>query len=290
MMFRKENLKIPSFGLVNHSLSNYAIKDLKNEKAIPGEHNISLPHRDDHHMLVFIQQGKLKVTIDFETHEVDGPSLLMVFPDQVHHIIPEDKISGWAISFESDLISKDLRDAMDKDWHKSSPVYVGVTATWLIQIDKILSAIFELNDRPLITREVIVSGLLTAILYIVLGHVQPEESVVKTKNKRTFAIKNQFITLLYQYYKEWKKPSLYADKLNISTGHLNDTIKNITGRSATEAIQEHCILEARRLLKHTDLKVKEIAYEIGFESISHFIKIFKNVTGMTPIEYRQNRK
>jgi AraC family transcriptional activator of pobA len=290
MFPRKENLKIPAFGLVNPSRKNYAIKNLNDEKANPGEHNIKLPHRDDHYMLVLIQQGRLKVIIDFETYEIKGPSFLMVFPDQVHHITPLDKLSGWAVSFEGDLIPTELRDALDKDWRNCAPVYVGVSPDWRKQVDILLLSIFQLNDRPLVTTQPIVSSLLTAVLYIILGHVVPDESKDSIKIKRPATIKNQFITLLYQHYKFWKKPSLYADKLNISTAHLNDTVKKITGRSATDAIQEHCILEARRLLTHTDLRVKEIAYEIGFENFSHFIKIFKNITGLTPVQYRQSRK
>jgi AraC-like DNA-binding protein len=290
MAVQKQTLKIPVFSLANPSGKNYAIKNLNNEKANPGEHKINLPHRDDHYMLVFIQQGKLKVIIDFETYEVTGPGLLMVFPDQVHHITPQDKLSGWAISFEGDMISKETRDAMDVDWQNCYPVHIGVSSIWLDQVDKICAAIYQLNDKPLITMQPIASSLLTSILYIVLGHVLPEENIDKIKNRRPSAIKNQFITLLYKHYKEWKKPSSYADKLNITTAHLNDTIKNITGRSATEAIQEYCILEARRLLTHTDLSVKEIAYEVGFNNFSHFIKIFKSVTDHTPIQYRQSRK
>jgi AraC family transcriptional activator of pobA len=147
-------------------------------------------------MLVFIRQGNLIVTIDFETYEIIGPNLLMVFPNQVHHLIPQDKLSGWAISFEGDFISKDLRDALDKNWRDRASVYIDVSPGWLDQVDALLSSILQLNDRPLVTAQPIVSGLLTAVLFIILGHLVPEESMDKSKNKRPAIIKNQFITLL----------------------------------------------------------------------------------------------
>jgi AraC family transcriptional activator of pobA len=290
MRQRKGNYKIPAFGLTNSFRSNYAIKNLSRENTMPGEHNINLPHRDDHYMLVFVQHGNLKVTIDFEKFEVAGPNLLMVFPDQVHHIVAENQLIGWAISFESDFINEELRSDLDKHWRNRSPVDVEVGIEWLKHIDRLLSAIYQLNNKPLLSARSVVSGLLSGILYIILGHLIPIETSLKNQKNRPALIKHQFITLLYQHYKDWKKPSIYAGELNISTAHLNDTVKSITGRSATEAIQEHCILEARRLLTHTDLSIKDIAFEIGYGNFSHFIKVFKNITGTTPNQYRQIRK
>jgi AraC-like DNA-binding protein len=92
--------------------------------------------------------------------------------------------------------------------------------------------------------------------------------------------------LLYQHYGAWKKPSEYAEALAISTAHLNDTLKQLTGRSTMSIIQAHCVREAERLLHFTDLSIKEISYRLGYPNPSHFIAIFNTQKGITSLQYR----
>ena len=76
---------------------------------------------------------------------------------------------------------------------------------------------------------------------------------------------------------------------HISTKHLSQTLKNITGKVAKDHIQDRLALEAKRLLLHTSLSVKEIAYEIGFEEPLHFSGFFKKRVGVSPSQFRQNQ-
>ncbi|MDN5287108.1 MAG: AraC-type DNA-binding protein [Mucilaginibacter sp.] len=287
-MANKTNKQIPEFGISGNNIKGIALKNLDLNQKAPGEHQTGFAHRDDHYMLVALWEGKLKAIIDFEDHEFSAPCLLMIFPEQVHQLMPQTQLSGWTISFDTALINEDLRNVLEKDWQDQTPSFGNFPMVWFEQINSLFVAISQLHNKPLITSQSAITALLMGLLYIITGNIAG--SAVKTKNKksRPALIKQQFLFLLYQHFKDWKKPSTYAEKLNITTAHLNDTVKRITGRSATEAIQEHCILEARRLLHHTNLDVKEVGYHIGYLNSSHFIKIFKTVTGQTPAQYRQS--
>ncbi|MBB6110014.1 AraC-type DNA-binding protein [Mucilaginibacter lappiensis] len=286
-MANKINRQIPEFGISGSNIKGIALKNLDLNQKAPGEHHTGFAHRDDHYMLVALWEGKLKAIIDFEDHEFSAPCLLMIFPEQVHQLMPQTHLSGWTISFDTALISEETRSILEKDWQNQTPSFSNVPVVWLEQINSLFVAISQLYNKPLITSQNAITALLIGLLYIIIGNIAGVEVKTKNKKSRPTLIKQQFLHLLYKHFKDWKKPSVYAEKLNITTAHLNDTVKRITGRSATEAIQEHCILEARRLLRYTDLGVKEVGYQVGYLNPSHFIKIFKAVTSLTPAQYRQ---
>jgi AraC family transcriptional activator of pobA len=287
-MDNKTSRQIPGFGISGSNIKGIALKDLDLNQKTPGEHQTGFAHRDDHYMLVALREGKLKAIIDFEDHEFSAPCLLMIFPEQVHQLIPQTQLSGWSISFDAALIGDDLRNMLEKDWRDQTPAFGSFPTAWFEQINSLFATISQLYNKPLITSPSAISALLIGLLYIITGNISGSEIKTEHKKSRPTLIKQQFLHLLYQHFKDWKKPSIYAEKLNITTAHLNDTVKRITGRSATEAIQEHCILEARRLLRYTDLGVKEVGYDVGYLTPSHFIKIFKTITGLTPAQYRRS--
>jgi AraC-like DNA-binding protein len=85
-----------------------------------------------------------------------------------------------------------------------------------------------------------------------------------------------------------KSVNKYARLLNISSGHLNDMVHQDTGRTASEIIHERIILEAKRLLYRSEKSVKEIAFAIGYDDPSYFVKFFKVRAGITPDQFRKH--
>lgn len=78
----------------------------------------------------------------------------------------------------------------------------------------------------------------------------------------------------------------FASQLNVHINHLNRVLKEATGKTTTQLIGERIALEARALLKHTNWNISEIAWCLGFEDPSHFIKVFKKNTRTTPKGFR----
>jgi AraC-like DNA-binding protein len=97
----------------------------------------------------------------------------------------------------------------------------------------------------------------------------------------------KFDDLLLKHYLENKEVAFYAEKMNLTASHLSETIKTMTGKSAKKRIEDMLLLEAKSLLKQTDMSIKEITYWLGFEDPSYFVKFFKNAAGVTPLGYRQ---
>ena len=90
-------------------------------------------------------------------------------------------------------------------------------------------------------------------------------------------------------YSEWHQVQDYAAKIHITPKHLSQTVKQITGRSAKNMIQDRLELEAKRMLLHTELSIKEISFQLGFEDPLYFSGFFKKRAGVSPSSFRHTK-
>ena len=102
-----------------------------------------------------------------------------------------------------------------------------------------------------------------------------------------------FNKILKQYIKDGSLndnglPSVgdLANRLNISSRYLTDLLKIETGKTAIELIHIALIAEAKDRLRKKDKSISEIAYDLGFENMSYFSRLFKKETGMLPTSYK----
>ena len=91
-----------------------------------------------------------------------------------------------------------------------------------------------------------------------------------------------------EYHTNYRNVGFYADKLSLTPKYLSRIIKEASGRSAPEWIDEYVILESKNLLKYSELPIKEIVSRLNFPSQSVFYKYFKAHTGQTPTEYKNS--
>ena len=90
------------------------------------------------------------------------------------------------------------------------------------------------------------------------------------------------------HFRESHSVASNAKKLGVTAGHLNDTVRQLTGSTAGELIRARQLLEARRLLMHSELSVSEIAYHLGYKDPSYFARAFRKATEMSPAEFRNS--
>lgn len=83
-----------------------------------------------------------------------------------------------------------------------------------------------------------------------------------------------------------RKPGEFAEQLNVHINHLNKVLKETTGKTTSQILADRISLEARAMLKHTNWNISEIAFCLGFDDPSHFVKFFKKQTQTTPKGYR----
>ena len=79
----------------------------------------------------------------------------------------------------------------------------------------------------------------------------------------------------------------YAAELNITAVHLNRVCHMVTGKSYSWILQEHAIIEAKKLLIFTSYSMSEIAYLLNFSDPAYFSRLFRKHLGITPGEFRK---
>ena len=114
-----------------------------------------------------------------------------------------------------------------------------------------------------------------------------------TRKQADSSLVSNFEDLLGAYFKDnltatkgIPSVSYFAERMNLSRNYLSDMLRNITGQSAKQHIQQKLIDSAKELLANSALNVSQIAYHMGFEHPQSFHKLFKNKTHSSPLEYR----
>jgi AraC family transcriptional regulator, transcriptional activator of pobA len=97
----------------------------------------------------------------------------------------------------------------------------------------------------------------------------------------------QFLQLLNERFIEYSYADLFANALQVSHKKLNETAKNITGKTACHLVEEKIVTEAKKILTQGKQQVKQIAWQLGYEDQYYFSRMFKKQVGISPREYRK---
>ena len=139
----------------------------------------------------------------------------------------------------------------------------------------------------------IIGGLIAATIYKVgdiLTHYLTEHPEVDSPiHNRAEEYFRQFTELLGEHYKHERSVGFYARQLCITPKYLTTLIKRISGKSVSEWIDNYVILEAKTLLKYSNMSVQEIAYYLNFPNQSFFGSYFKRNVGMSPSQYKAKK-
>ncbi|MDR2041934.1 MAG: helix-turn-helix domain-containing protein [Tannerella sp.] len=97
----------------------------------------------------------------------------------------------------------------------------------------------------------------------------------------------RFMNLVREHFREQRNVGFYADRLCLTPKYLSKVIRNSSGASAGEWIDNYVMLEAKALLKSTNMTIQQISDELNFPSQSFFGKYFKRIAGVSPKTYRK---
>lgn len=146
------------------------------------------------------------------------------------------------------------------------------------------------NPNMEMFREYIIRHMFASMIYRVCQMVAQRNAVPiepTTPKDRSSDYFKQLIRLLHTYYKTERSVEFYADKMNLTPKHLSRVVRNHSGKSAHQWIDEFVVLEIKNLLKFSDLSIQQISYELNFPNPSFMGQYFKRITGKTPGAYRK---
>jgi AraC-like DNA-binding protein len=129
--------------------------------------------------------------------------------------------------------------------------------------------------------------MLYSIFLLDLQNAQQRAIVHRQIPQRVEEIFIGFIRLLPRYFAEHHDIAFYASKLHISTVYLSRVVRQVTGRTVVDYINQMLLMEASFLLKSSNLSITQIADKLHFADTPSFSKFFSRLNGISPKEYRK---
>jgi AraC-like DNA-binding protein len=247
-------------------------------------------HRHDFYLILAIEKGEGIHEIDFTPYKVQDQSIYFLRPGQVHQLDLKAGSAGYLIEFDSAFYHPDEKIANQRLRKASNKNFCELSADRFNRILDILSTLYkEYNSKEEGYQDIIKSSLNIFFIEFVRQSPNPN-AVVSSAATYTQERFEEYLELLDKHIFTHKQVSQYTDLMNLSAYQLNEITKSSIGKTASELINEHIIMEAKRYLLATAEQVKEIADHLGYEDPSYFIRFFKKQTGFSPDAFRQQFK
>ena len=249
---------------------------------------LQYPVRFDGFIIFYLKKGHFTIDVNLNSYELRENSLMIQVPGNIIKVTKfnEERLGDAEMIFV--LISKEFMSGIRFDFLKVFQDSMRLLDNPCITLDE--SQIALANDyfnlarkiisAPFTNKREIIGSLLTSLTYLStdVWKQKIDEARKKTdsqRNARLNQVFERFIALVNEYHCSERGMAFYADKLCLTPKYLSKLIKQASGRSAPDWIDDFVILEAKNLLKYTDLAIKEIVYKLHFPNQSVFFKFFK---------------
>ncbi len=264
--------------------ASFNIRDVRD--LLKGKDMTQELHRHDFFYVLALKKGAGSHAIDFTAHKISDNTVFFIRPGQVHQLTLKAASTGYLMAFNNDFYHPH-DEASGQSLRKAGNTNVyQLDASRIKKILSILEYILdEYTNQPEGYAEVIKANL--GILFIELVRQNAHSSPGNTDFYAQQRLQ-EFTSLLEKHIYTFKQVSQYADMLNLSSYQLNAITKEALGKTCSELINEYIILESKRYLLATSNQVTQIAYQLGYEDVSYFIRFFKKHTGHSPEAFRAN--
>jgi len=254
----------------------------------------SQPHVHTFYEIIWFQEAGGQHTVDFHTYNVKANSMFFLSPGQVHHFDGITRHKGIALKFCTDFL-KDENDDEDIfikynvfNAFDSSPYCIINDATVIDELKELIEKMKREQQREDSFGHLdIMRSMVKIFLIYVHRHGKKQGTVPLDTVKPSHRLFVLFRKMLEQEYVRLHLVKDYANKLNVSTKTLSNSVIECSKKAPLTFINDRVLLEAKRMLRFTDLMVKEIAYRLGYDDPSYFVKFFKRQTGVLPSEFRE---
>ncbi len=263
---------------------SFSIRDIRDMLA--GKDMIQELHRHDFFYLLALKKGKGMHEIDFAAYTVGDHDVFFMHPGQVHQLVLKTGSTSYMMHFSHQFYAAPGNGSgklLSKTSHMNHYRFSREKFQKLLGI---LTAIFEeYTLKQERYEEMIRAGMHMLFVELIRnsGSAAPQHNNLYVQERL-----DDFLALLETHIAEHKQVSGYAGMLNLSPYQLNAITKATLGKTCSDVINEHIILEAKRSLLATSSQVNQVAWRLGYEDVSYFIRFFKKHTGYSPEAFRHN--
>lgn len=243
----------------------------------------------EHIKILFIPRSAV-IQIDFQEFNMQTDALLFINPKVI--IKPCETVNGQLIYFNRDFYCVEIHD---QEVACDGILYNNVFEIPFVQLDEkqsedIQNIIREIKAEMLhedSSTEEMLRILLKQIILKSTRIWKQQHQLSESTQHADVQFLRKFSKLVEQHYKTHHTVSDYAELLFVTPKNLSKKIGLISNNTPNDIIKDRIILESKRLLAHTKMTVKEIAYSLNYEDDAYFIRFFSKHTGLSPVSFRK---
>lgn len=250
------------------------------------------PYRSEGYIIGICTRGTAKVEVNLQVYDARPDAVLLATPFHTLRIFnsSEDFLCRFVVFSKAFLTEHNINSHFIETFS-----FFKTSSTPVIYLEqengKVLGEMFSIIQQKLRReehrfREEICRSILVALLYEIAAFYEQQHVIIKKKQTRKQELNMLFQNLVFHQYKKHRNVQYYADELCVSSKHLTESIKEVTGKTAGDWIDDAVVLEAKVLLRNYEISIAQVAEEINFPDQSSFGKYFKKHTGFSPSEYR----
>lgn len=241
--------------------------------------------------IIFIPQN-YGIKIDFQEFILSHDALLFVNPKVVVQPLKMDISGAELIHFNRDFYCIEIHD---QEVACDGILYNNVFEVPFIELDKNQSADIqkiiaeiksEMESQDASTEEML-RILLKLIILKSTRIWKQQHQLAESEQYSDVQFLRKFSKLVEDNYKTHHTVADYADMLAITPKSLSKKIGLLSRDTPNDIIKNRIILESKRLLAHTALSVKEIAYSLNYDDDAYFVRFFTKNTGTSPTSFRK---
>jgi AraC family transcriptional regulator, transcriptional activator of pobA len=253
----------------------------------PGyDRDMLIPHRKGYYLFVLVRQGDSRHWIDARSYTLRPDHFYFTVPHQVHLKEEPRPMQGLVLAFTQEFLQLEEHHQLLRLpilANRAGGHELRLSPADVVALEQVMRQLLAEYQGDGVWR----SPMMGVLLHQLLIHLSRLYLEQLKEDGQEETILQRFLELVMGRYSEVHEVNAYAALLHISAGHLNDVVKQQSGKTCIEHIQDILLVEARRRLLHTELPVNQICDELGFEDAAYFNRFFKRHAGVTPLTYRK---
>src|SRR5690625_3361480 len=249
-------------------------------------------HRTSAYAICLLSEGSLQLETDLFVQTAEAPAIFTIAPGRIRKFTDlGSSYDAKIFFFRKEVFMEGQADINFLDkldfFEKTGKQVMSLNQDQFNEFQTLFQLVHKKSEENDLHTSAIIRSLIFIILYEI-DEIHQKRVVEPSENTDSHNhILAKFKMLLAEHFAEERSVAFYADQMFLTPKYFSTVIKEASGKTAGEWINEMVLLEAKVRLQNQKYTIAEIAYDLNFSDPSHFGKFFKKQMGISPSEYRK---
>lgn len=244
-----------------------------------------LPYKTTFNFMLLVTRGHIRQQLGVSRFRLDAGSILLIKQGSITATLEiSEDAEGFFLACENTILDHVPLKITPAFFNPTSPQLSleGDYYAWLLKLFNLLEEeLKRVKNSDIEIACMAFQAILNTLGY--LDNLHSKTILVSRKSQITYRFKE----LVQVHHQAHKEVQFYANELAISENYLCKCIKETTGKAPKQWVNETTVLHSQVLLQNAAKDISTIAFELNFQSVSHFTRLFKKITGIPPSLYRK---